>query len=201
MEVPIMADKTLSPKRKTPKAPAKLSRTKRPEGMSLEEWQIGLRREHGRTQTFDIKKLGDDNEFSVKNTQSQSSYHVIIRGKELGDNSCTCGDFQTNGLGTCKHIEFTLGYLETKRGGKQALERGIRPEYSEIYLRYGKKREVCFRAGDDCPVPLIRLVDRYFSDEGVLLSDAAPKFETLLDDAKGFDHELRVRDDVLRWLA
>src|SRR6476660_2893470 len=198
-----MADKTLT-KRKTSKPPAKLSRTKRPEGMSPEDWQTGLHREHGRTQAFDIKNLGADNvfsEFSVKNAQSQSSYQVIIRGKELGDNSCTCGDFQTNGLGTCKHIEFTLGHLETRRGGKQALERGIHPDSSEIYLRYGKRREVCFRAGADCPVAMIRLADRYFSDEGVLLSDAVAKFDTFLDDAKGFEHELRVRDDVLRWLA
>ena len=199
-----MAEKAITQKRKTTKAPAKLSRTKRPDGMSLEDWQIGLRREHGRTQAFEIRNLGDEHvfsEFLVKNAQSQSSYDVIIRGKNLGDNSCTCGDFQTNGLGTCKHIEFTLGYLETKRGGKQALEQGCHPAHSEVYLRFGKKREVCFRAGTDCPVAMIRLADRYFSDEGVLLSDAVPKFDTFLDDCKGFDHELRVRDDVLRWLA
>ncbi len=172
--------------------------------MSLEDWQIGLRREHGRTQAFDIQNQGDESvfsEFLVKNTQSQSSYQVIIRGKNLGDNSCTCGDFQTNGLGTCKHIEFTLGFLENKRGGKLALERGCQPAHSEIYLRFGKRREVCFRAGSECPVPLIRLADRFFSAEGVLHSDAVEKFDTFLDDAKGFDHELIVRDDVLRWIA
>jgi hypothetical protein len=52
-EVAIMAGETLTPKRKAARA-AKLSRNKRPEGMSLEDWQIGLRREHGLTQDFDI---------------------------------------------------------------------------------------------------------------------------------------------------
>ena len=81
------------------KPAAKITRTKRPEGMSLEDWQIGLRREHGRTQDFDIKNLGEEpifSEFLGRNAKSQSSYNVIIRGNNLGDNSCTCGDFTTN---------------------------------------------------------------------------------------------------------
>ena len=36
---------------------------------------------------------------------------------------------------------------ERKRGGKAALDQGFQPEYSEVYLRYGKQREVCFRPG------------------------------------------------------
>ncbi len=198
-----MAEKSLVNKQKTTK-PAKLSRTKRPEGMPLEEWQIGLRREHGRTQEFDIQNLTDEpifSEFLVKNAQSQSSYHVILRGKDLGDNSCTCGDFVTNSLGTCKHIEFTLGHLENRRGGKTALENGSQLAHSEIYLRYGRERVVSFRQGSECPVALIRLALKYFSDAGLLLPEAIATLDTFLDDAKGFDHELRVRDDVARWVA
>ena len=41
-----MSIKSANTKRKEAK-PAKLSRTKRPDGMSLEDWQIGLRRDHG----------------------------------------------------------------------------------------------------------------------------------------------------------
>src|SRR6516162_9337713 len=57
-------------RKKSRKSPPKLSRTKRPDGMSLEDWQIALRREHGRTQDFDIKNVGDDpifSEFLVRN--------------------------------------------------------------------------------------------------------------------------------------
>ena len=198
-----MSQRAALHKQKSSKTP-KLSRLKRPDGMPLEEWQIALRREHGRSQTFDIKNLTDEpiySEFLVKNPQSDSAYHVIIRGTNLGDNSCTCGDFMTNLLGTCKHIEFTLAHLERKRGGKSALEQGSPLEHSEVYLRYGKERIVCFRPGTECPAPLVRVAERYFSDEGMLLPEAVTTFDSFLDDAKGFDHELRVRDDVLRWLA
>src|SRR5262249_59304064 len=127
---------------------------------ALEEWQIGLRREHGRTQPFDIKNVGEEaifSEFLVRNAQSQSAYTVNIRGKSLGENSCTCGDFSTNTLGTCKHIECVLGSLEKRRGGKSALDQGFQPSFSEVFLRYGKQRDVCFRPGADCPKELIRL--------------------------------------------
>jgi hypothetical protein len=38
--------------------------------------------------------------------------------------SCTCPDYATNQLGTCKHIEFVLGRLSKRRGAKAALARG-----------------------------------------------------------------------------
>lgn len=199
-----MADKSTTAKRKPIKPAAKLTRTQRPEGMSLEDWQIALRREHGRTQDFDIHNLGNEpifSEFAVRNSKSQSSYTVVIRGGKLGDNSCTCGDFTTNALGTCKHIECTLARLEEKRGGKAALEQGFQPVYSEIYLRHGRQREVCFRPGADCPAELVRLVQAHFYDEGTLQPEAIAAFDEFVEQARAIDPDLRVRDDVLRWIA
>ena len=131
-----------------------LSRQSRPADMSLEEWQIELRRQFGRQQSFQLKNLGDHpifSEFQVANPQSKSSYRVLVRGKELGANFCSCGDFATNHLGTCKHIEFALGKLEAKRGGKSALDAGYQPPFSEVLVHYGPQRDVRFRAGSDCP--------------------------------------------------
>jgi superfamily II DNA or RNA helicase len=198
---PTMAAKTTKDPRK---ANPKLSRTKRPDGMPLEEWQIGLRKEFGRSQDFEMKNLGEEpifSEFLVRNSQSQSSYTVIVRGNSLGENSCTCGDFTTNTLGTCKHIEFVLATLEKRRGGKSALEQRFLPSYSELFLRYGKQRDVCFRPGSDCPQALARLADQYFSDEGVLLPLAAPIFDEFLNQAQTIDPDLRCREDVVRWVA
>ena len=191
-------------RKKSRKSPPKLSRTKRPDGMSLEDWQIALRREHGRTQNFDIKNVGDDpifSEFLVRNSQSQSSYTVILRGNSLGENSCTCGDFTTNTLGTCKHIECVLAHLEKRRSGKTALQQGYQPSYSEVFLRYGKQRDVCFRPGTGCPADLARLAEQYFSDEGILLPLAVPNFDEFLNRAQTIDQDLRCRDDVLRSVA
>ena len=164
----------------------KLSRLHKPANMSLEEWQRELRRQFGRQQGFLLKNLGDQpvfSEFEVTNPQSQRSYRVFIRGTQPGDNHCSCPDFATNTLGTCKHIEFTLARLERKRGTAAELRAGFQPPYSEVYLHYGSRREVRFRPGAACPVEIARLATRYFDAEGVLRADAFARLEKFLDEA------------------
>src|SRR5205823_2764489 len=109
-------------------AKAKLSRLVKPPEMSLEEWQIELRRQFGREVKYRLANIGDQpifSEFQVTNPQSGRDYRVTIRGLQPGDNHCTCPDFMTNTLGTCKHIEFTLARVEAKRGGKAGLRAGF----------------------------------------------------------------------------
>jgi superfamily II DNA or RNA helicase len=183
---------------------AKLSRLHKPEGMSLEDWQIELRRQFGRGQQFDIVNVGDHpffSEFEVTNPQNNNNYRIAIRGQQPGDNFCSCPDFATNALGTCKHIEFALGYLERKRGGKTALRDGFQPAYSEINLQYGARREVRFRPGSECPAELVRLAADYFGADGLLQAAAFAKFESFLAEAARFEHDLRCYEDVLSFVA
>lgn len=89
----------------------RLSRTRRPPDLPTVDWQTALRRQFGREQSFGLKNLGSEpvfSDFAVGNSATRSSYRVAIRGNGLGQNFCTCPDFATNDLGTCKHIEFTL---------------------------------------------------------------------------------------------
>src|SRR5437016_494815 len=109
---------TRSPKKRARKTP----RTYKPENLSLEDWQIALRREFGREQRFKLRNVGQNeifSDFNVTNPQTGRTYRVTIRGAHPGDNHCTCPDFAVNTLGTCKHIEFVLAKLE-RRGGKRA---------------------------------------------------------------------------------
>ncbi len=52
--------KTDGAKKKVAKAPKRTPRSRRPECMSLEEWQIALRREYGREQDFQCRNLGTE---------------------------------------------------------------------------------------------------------------------------------------------
>jgi superfamily II DNA or RNA helicase len=182
----------------------KLSRLVKPEGMSLEDWQIELRRQFGREQPFTLKNLGEEpifSEFEVTNPLSNSAYRVLIRGARPGDNHCSCPDFATNTLGTCKHIEFTLAVLERKRGGAAALRAGFQPPYSEVYLQYGARREARFRPGTSCTPELARLADKYFGPESTLLPEAFAKFDTFLAEAAGHEPDLHCGGDVLAFVA
>ena len=111
--------KTLSTRKQTEPKPQRTPRTRKPEHLSLEEWQIALRREYGREQDFGVRNLGGEpifSEFAVTNPKSGRTYRVAVRGRESGANYCSCPDFAVNALGTCKHIEWLLAKLERKLG-------------------------------------------------------------------------------------
>jgi superfamily II DNA or RNA helicase len=174
--------------------------------MSVEEWQTGLRRQFGREQPFLLEKLGAErifSEYAVTNPQTEGRYRVAIRGHAPGSNYCSCPDFATNDLGTCKHVEFALERIRARRGGPAALERGFMPRYSEIFVDYAGARSVRFRAGTDCPPALMRRADGLFDagDGGRLPRAHYARFDAFLKAAGRFDHELRVYDDALALIA
>ena len=61
-----------------------------------------------------------------------TSYLVQIRSLSSRANHCTCPDFATNQLGTCKHVEAVLHRLRKRKGFKKA--RGQAPDRAFVYL-------------------------------------------------------------------
>ncbi|MGB5201373.1 MAG: DEAD/DEAH box helicase [Sedimenticolaceae bacterium] len=192
-----------APKRRAATAkPRRLSRTQPPEDLSTPELQVALRRQYGREQTFTMKNLGKEpvfSEYAVHNPTSDSTYRVAIRGADLGVNYCACQDFATNLLGTCKHIEFVLGRLERRRGGKSALRRGFEADYSEVFLHYGAERYLCFRPGRGCSAALLKRAYALFDAEHGwrLPADRLDRLDDFLAAARRSRREVRCYDDAL----
>ncbi|MBN2293745.1 MAG: SWIM zinc finger family protein, partial [Pirellulales bacterium] len=185
-------------------ATRKLSRLRKPKEMTLDDWQVGLRRQFGVKQEFKLKNIGSEpifSEFNVTNPQTERTYRVAIRGCGLGENFCSCPDYAVNTLGTCKHIEFVLGRLSRRRGGKTALAAGFQPDYSQVYLQYGAQRRVVFKRGTDCPADFGKYAKRFFDSNGILKRDAAGRFNLFLKRISSIDHEVRCYDDVLCTIA
>src|SRR5882757_2081147 len=184
----------------------KLSRTHAPLDLSPVDWQRGLRRQFGREQAFGLENLGGEpffSEFRVSNPVSKSNYRVAIRGLGPGGNFCSCPDYATSELGTCKHLEFTLARLEKKRGAKTAFARGYQPAFSELYLRNDGKRSVHFRAGTDCP-PVVRKAAAGLFDvehNGMLPDDRFGDLELFMAMASKSGHEFRAHDDALDFVV
>ncbi len=185
---------------------SKLSRTHAPTGLSPVDWQRGLRRQFGREQAFGLENLTSEpffSEFRVSNPVSKSSYRVAIRGMGPGGNFCSCPDYATSELGTCKHLEFTLARLSKKRGAKAAFARGYQPAFSELYLRNDGKRCVHFRAGTDCSPAVRKAAAGLFDAErnGMLPDDRLGELEPFMTLAAKSGHELRAYDDALDFVA
>ncbi|RQZ17706.1 ATP-dependent helicase [Burkholderia sp. Bp9031] len=186
--------------------PPRLSRTHAPDDMAPADWQRALRRQFGREQPFSLENLGTDaffSEFRIGNPESKSHYRVAIRGTRPGDNFCACPDYATNELGTCKHIEFTLSKLMSKRGAKAAFARGYQPAFSELYLRNDGGRTIHFRAGTDCPAKVADAAAALFDvSDGWRLPEACfDELRRFLTHVAKAGHELRAYDDALDFIA
>jgi hypothetical protein len=184
----------------------KLSRSLGPAELSPLEWQRGLRRQFGREQAFGLENLGSEpffSEFRVSNPASKSSYRVAIRGPGPGGNFCSCPDYATSELGTCKHIEFTLAQLERKRGARAAFARGYQPAFSELYLRNDGQRRLHFRAGTDCPEAVRAAATALFDagPDGMLSEQRLGEIEPFMALVANSGHEFRAYDDALDFIA
>jgi len=150
------------------KVPARISHLKKPEGLSLEEWQVILRRQIALETRLRIKNVGTHPVFStfqITNPKTTRTYRVVIAGEVPGINYCSCPDFAVNTLGTCKHVEAVLHKLRRKKSHRQTLKEGFQPEYSAVTLRYGLKRRAVFLLGAKAGVQLRSLVSEFFDED------------------------------------
>ena len=196
----------------------RLSRQRRPEAMAADDWQRVLRRQFGSEQPFDLqrqdgldlaaaKRLPVFSDYWVGNAATGGRYRVALRGVLPGDKLCSCLDFATNDLGTCKHIEFTLARLGARRGGKAALARVFAPPYSEVYLHRAGLRTVRLRPAADCPPGLLDRARQLFDATAgwvlpcARLGELDHFLQACLHEADAPAHELRVDDLALAHVA
>jgi hypothetical protein len=84
--------------------------------MTLEEWQRKLRQQEAEKSPMGIEMVDAElqpGEFSV--ISNSHHYKVVFHAADSPWNYCSCMDFKTSGLGTCKHIEAVKRYLHNHK--------------------------------------------------------------------------------------
>jgi len=183
---------------------SKISYIKKPQGLSLEKWQILLRQQIAKEQKFKIKNIGDYpvySDFSVKNPVTDKTYRVSIGGEDLGMSYCSCPDFKVNTLGTCKHVESVLNKLRRQKGGRKDLREGIQLDYSVVTLRYGLQRRVAFVLAKDSSEALKSLVSNYFDTDLFLTEKGFGNFDKFVKKTNELEDHIRYHDDALELIA
>ena len=181
----------------------KVSYYKKPESLSLEEWQFALRRKYAELNPLIVEKTGLEKVFSeyiVRNPDRKSSYSVSLRSNDNSRNFCTCYDFKTNRLGTCKHIEAVLHRIRSKPDLAEMLTQSYEPDYSSIYLDYRGERKICIRIGKEKRKEFEKLSDKYFSSENILLPGNYPLFNVIRNEAHKISASFRCYPDALDYI-
>jgi superfamily II DNA or RNA helicase len=143
-------------------------------------------------------ELGDmaAGEHLLRTTKGRE-YTVTLHDPAQGLGHCTCPDFLSNCLGTCKHLIFLTGYLAKKKP-PQGNRQNIFP-FLDIYWdsqagapRFFGHSQVLERADDQVKVVL----EEYFDEQGAYRDADVQRFPGLLD-ALDSVKIVRVRQPVL----
>jgi len=74
-------------------------------------------------------------DYTVTNRVTGKSYRVALRGTEPGVSYCSCPDFRTNTLGTCKHVLHVLKKIK-RSFSPQQLRKPYPRQRLALHLRY-----------------------------------------------------------------
>ena len=173
----------------------------RPADMSVEEWQIKLRQQAAQTELFAIHSVDETlcpGEYVVSNPHTSNEYKVVYRGAHSEWNYCSCMDFKTSRLGTCKHIEAVKNFLTTHTRLRVHHEM---PPYTSVYLSYKGERCVKIRIGSDNREAYERLAKDYFDDNRVLKEDAYTHFGAFLSQAFDISDTFKCYNDAIDFVV
>ena len=177
----------------------------------LREEQIDIRRKRTAEGQFSIEKRtrkGVFGDYKVANPRTKGEYQVAIRGFDVGDNTCTCPDFRTNTLGTCKHIEAVLATLREQTPASLQ-HRKATVSRPEVYLNYGEQLRIGLHLPPRHSDKLAQLAATFFDDKGLwkeggsydelfVALEQVPEQVTLFSDARDFLERAVERREMLR---
>ncbi len=193
-----MAQKKKDTKKKKDTQP-KVSYHYKEEGMKTEDWQIALRQQIATKEQFEISQTDEKNapgSYRVRNASSHREYKVVFRGKGSVWNYCSCMDFKTNQLGTCKHLEAVKLWMKEHRKKTHSKV----PAYSSLYLSYKGKREIRLRIGTDQEEELRELAKSYFNSDGSLKPESIYAVIDFMREATKISDSFRYYPDALDYI-
>ncbi|MCI0332754.1 MAG: DEAD/DEAH box helicase [Planctomycetes bacterium] len=108
---------------------------------ALAERDERSRKEKFKLQSRDPQTAWTD--YAITSAASGKTYRVALRGRERGISYCSCPDFRTNTLGTCKHIMYALRRA-TAKFSDAALRRPYRRRNLSVHLTSGDRLALRF---------------------------------------------------------
>ena len=83
----------------------------------LVEQAIAERQERADKEKFRLKSRDPKRpwtDYTITSAGSGKTYRLALRGEQRGESFCSCPDFRTNTLGTCKHLLYALNRIRAK---------------------------------------------------------------------------------------
>jgi hypothetical protein len=104
----------------------------------LVERAIAERAQRAETEKFRLKSADANKawtDYIVTSATSGKSYRLALRGEERGESYCSCPDFRTNTLGTCKHLLYAIDRVKAKFPASK--RRAAKRRRFAVHVQYG----------------------------------------------------------------
>lgn len=161
---------------------------------ALEERRQRARVEPMRFRSLDAKTPWTD--YTVTNHQTGKSYRVALRGQDLGASYCSCPDFRTNQLGTCKHILHILDRVN-KKFPATVLSKPYRRTNISMRVDYGVSPGLRFNPPT---IPMESEVQRLIGDPGNGTSHDADDVMKRIRKLQRLGHDVHIYPDAERFI-
>ncbi len=159
---------------------------------------IDERRQRARAERMSLRSSNAETpwcDYVLTSHQSGKSYRVSLGGEDAGENYCSCPDFRTNHLGTCKHIMHALEKVKS-RFRKRDLQ--TRPEipHTRLWIDYRAEAVLRFTMPTRNSDEVRRIIGRWAQEP---LSDAKTAMNCLKKLERS-GHEVFVNPDAEDWI-
>ncbi len=160
---------------------------------AVAERALRAREEKFRLRSDDPKRPWTD--YLITSGTSGKTYRVALRGDEPGQSFCTCPDFRTNTLGTCKHILYTLSRVK-HRFSEGTRGRPYVPSHFAVYLRYGEEVSLHLQAPQKISAVARRLVKPLLSKK----IDNLPVLLKVIGRLEQLNESVTIYPDAEEWI-
>lgn len=137
-----------------------------------DEDEINRRRSRARSEAMQVQAESGGGCFGEYAIKAGSGNHYMVEIRSLGEriNSCSCADYDMNGLGTCKHVEKVLETLAKKprkarAAGNPRVEVYVHPVDDSVRVMWPEDGAL--------PATVRSMISVFFSADGRMLADPA----------------------------
>lgn len=143
--------------------------------------EIARRRLRGKIEKFHVKNVDVAQPyFGTFLVRSQQNRQYCVEICSLSDNinSCSCPDYCTNGLGTCKHIEHVL--LRLKKAGVRLFKHAASQGSSRVEIFWDVRRSaICVAWPKEVNHKIRACIEPLFSNDDTLLGQPITTYSAL----------------------
>jgi len=152
------------------------------------------RQDKANREKYEISLAENIHGFHKIKTGEGRIYEITIRDLATSNGYCSCPDFKTNKLGTCKHLIFAANYLNKKYKKSKILADQDYPVV-EIYCDPHYDYNITYYYDRKLSPEIDKLIHKYFNGDQYILPDKYSELLRFIDEAGEFKSIL-IRPEV-----